>query len=104
MSKTKVIYSQVDYERDSKSFDNAVNGKSRLDLGAFRRLMVHDLCTNTDILRSYKVGNYPLERIQEALNNPVSHSNMIIEVLLSRDLTLKVVAFCHQQMRVFNQQ
>ena len=43
MSKTKVIYSQVDYERDSKSFDNAVSGKGRLDLGAFRRLMVHDL-------------------------------------------------------------
>ena len=80
MSKTKVIYSKVDYERDSKSFDDSVSGKSRLDLGAFRRLMVHDLCTNTEILRSYKVGGYPLERIQDALNNPAAHSNMIIEV------------------------
>ena len=77
---TKVIYSQVDYERDSKSFDNTVSGKSRLDLGAFRRLMVHDLCTSTEILRSYKLGNYSLERIQDALNNPVAHSNMIIDV------------------------
>ena len=80
MSKTKVIYSQVDYERDSKSFDNVVGGRSRLDLGAFRRLMIHDLCTNTDILRSYKVGCYPLERIQDALNNPIVHSNTIIDV------------------------
>ena len=76
----KVIYSKLDYDRDIKNFENAENGKCRLDLSSFKRLMVHDLCTNTDVLRSYKIGGYPLERIQDALNNPVSHSNLIIEV------------------------
>lgn len=80
MPKTKVIYSKLDYDRDSKSFDQAVDGKSRLDLGAFKRLMVHELCTNTNILQSSKIGEYSIERIQEALNNPASHSNMIIDV------------------------
>ncbi len=80
MSKTKVIYSKLDYDRDSKSFDDAVSGKGRLDLGAFRRLMVHELCTNTDVLRSFKIGNYPIERIQDALSNPMAHSSMIIDV------------------------
>lgn len=80
MPKTKVIYSKLDYDRDSKSFDQAVDGKSRLDLGAFKRLMVHELCTNTNILQSYKIGEYSIERIQAALNNPASHSNMIIDV------------------------
>ena len=80
MSKTKVIYSKLDYDRDSKSFEDAVSGKGRLDLGAFRRLMVHDLCANTEVLKSYKIGSYPIERIQDALNNPAAHSNMIIDV------------------------
>lgn len=80
MPKTKVIYSELNYNKDRESFDNAVNGKSRLDLGAFRRLMIHDLCANTNVLQSYKVGGYSLERIQDALNNPIAHSNMIIDV------------------------
>jgi len=76
----KVIYSKLDYDRDVQNFENAENGKSRLDLSSFKRLMVHDLCANTDVLRSYKIGGYPLERVQDALNNPISHSSMIIDV------------------------
>lgn len=80
MPRTKVIYSELDYARDVKSFEDMEAGKSRLNLGAFKRLMVHDLVTNTDILKSYKIGSYSLERIQDALQNPMNFSNMIIDV------------------------
>ena len=80
MSKTKVIYSAMDYDNDVKSFEETENGKHRLDLSAFRRLMVHDLCTNTTVLRDYKIGHYALEKVQDAISNPALYSNLIIGV------------------------
>lgn len=80
MSETKVIYSALEYNKDVKSFTDTMNAKSRLDLSAFKRLMIHDLCSNTDILKSYKIGSYSLEKIQDAINNPMLYSDMIIEI------------------------
>lgn len=80
MPKTKIIYSELDYNKDLKSFKNAEAGITRLDFSAFKRLMVHELCANTNVLKNYKIGRYSLERIQEALNNPVISSNVIVEV------------------------
>ena len=44
MPVTKVIYSSLDYDRDVKRFEETENGKNRLDLAGFKRLMIHDLC------------------------------------------------------------
>jgi hypothetical protein len=79
MPQKKVVYSKSDHDNDVKNFENFEAGKSRLDLSAFKRLMVHELCTNTDILRSYKIGVYPVERIQSAIENPSVHSTILIE-------------------------
>lgn len=76
----KVIYSKLDYEKDAKDFEEAEKGKHSLDLSTFKRLMIHDLCANTDVLRNYKIGGYSLERIQDALENPAVYSNMLINV------------------------
>ena len=76
----KVLYSVKDYEKDKRNFSLAEKGKRPFDLSAFKRLMVHDLVTNTDILRSYRIGNYPIEKIHEALERPMYHQNMLIDV------------------------
>lgn len=80
MSRTKVIYSELEYNKDVKSFNDTINGNGRLDLGAFKRLMIHDLCANADILKSNKIGIYSLEDIQKAISNPTVYPNMIIDI------------------------
>lgn len=80
LPRTKVIYSQLDYARDVKSFEDTEAGKRPLNLNAFKRLMIHDLVTNTDVLQSRKVGAYTLDRIQDALQNPSSYSGVLIDV------------------------
>lgn len=80
MPVTKIIYSSLDYDRDVKNFEKAESGKSRLDLAGFKRLMVHDLCTSTDILKSYKIKGYSLERIKDAVENPMSNTGMLIDI------------------------
>lgn len=105
MSKTKVIYSAMDYDNDVKSFEETENGKHRLDLSAFRRLMVHDLCTNTTVLRDYKIGPYTLEKLQDAINNPASHSNLIIGVsrfLMNKSQFYKRLCYYFSKMGLFN--
>ena len=80
MPRTKVVYSALDYARDKKKFDAAEKGIIRLDLNSFKRLMVHDLCANTDILRTQSLCGYSLERIQEALEKPYLYPNMLITI------------------------
>lgn len=79
MPRKRVIYSSNNYKRDVKAISDAEAGKKPLDLSAFKRLMVHDLCSNTDVLRSLKIGAYSLEKIQDALQNPRSHSSILLE-------------------------
>lgn len=79
MPRKQVIYSNKDYKRDSKAIQDAEAGKKPLDLSAFKRLMVHDLCSNTNILNSFKIGAYSIEKIQDALQNPRSHQNVLLE-------------------------
>lgn len=79
MPRKKVIYSNSDYKRDEKAIRDAEAGKKPLDLSAFKRLMVHDLCSNTDILNSMKIGAYSIEKIQSAIQNPQSHSAILLE-------------------------
>lgn len=80
MPKTEVIYSKLNYDRDSKAFDDAMNGRNRLNLNSFRRLMVHELCTCTDILQTRKIGAYPLERIQDVIRSPWAHTDMLLDI------------------------
>lgn len=105
MSKTKVIYSAMDYDKDVKSFEETENGNHRLDLSAFRRLMVHDLCANTTVLRDYKIGPYALEKVQDAISNPALYSSLIISVnrfLMNKSQFYKRLCYYFSKMGLFN--
>lgn len=80
LPKTKVIYSQLDYAKDIKNFEDMEAGKKPLNLSTFKRLMIHDLSTSTDVLRSRKIGPHTLENINNALQNPSNNSNVLIDV------------------------
>lgn len=75
----KVIYSKEQYKKDLKQLEKTEQGKSPLDLSAFKRLMVHELCCNTNVLSSSKVGCYSLEDIEKALLNPQLYYNTLVD-------------------------
>lgn len=80
MGKTyKVIYDKKQYDKDIKSFEETENGNSPLDLSSFKRLMVHELCCNTEILNNHSIGCYSLEDIQEAMICPQRGYSILVE-------------------------
>lgn len=75
----KTIYSREQQKKDERRIVKAENGESPLDLSAFKRLMVHDLCTRTEIVNSGKIGCYTLEEINRALANPQNHYSVLVD-------------------------
>ena len=75
----KVIYSNEQYKKDLKKVQEVEQGKSPLDLSAFKRLMVHELCCNTNVLSTSKIGYYSLEDIEKALLNPQSFYSILVD-------------------------
>lgn len=69
-SKYAIIYSDLAYQNDKKNFKNAINNKSDIDWSGFSRLMIHDLCSNSQILDTGYIGNVRLEDAQLALRHP----------------------------------
>lgn len=69
-SKYATIYSDSAYQNDEKNFKNAMNNKSDIDWSGFSRLMIHDLCSNSQILDNGYIGNVRLEDAQLALRHP----------------------------------
>ena len=73
------VYTKSDHENDEKSFSKAVNNNT-VDWNAFRRLMIHDLCTNTNILNTGYLGCVKIEDAIIALKCPERHWRVLIEV------------------------
>ena len=69
-SKYATIYFDSAYQNDEKNFKNAMNNKSDIDWSGFSRLMIHDLCSNSQILDTGYIGNVRLEDAQLALRHP----------------------------------
>lgn len=63
------VYTEEDYLKDEKSFSEAEK-ENRLDLTSFRRLMLHDLAVNTDIIETGCIGNVSMRDIDHALRHP----------------------------------
>lgn len=76
----KIVYSKQNYNEDVASITAAEQGQVPLDLSAFKRLMVNDLCTRTNILVDYKIGIWSVETIQRALLNPRVNWRMLLDV------------------------
>lgn len=105
MKKTKVLYSAEQLKRDENKIAEAEQGKSPLDYSAFKRLMIHDLCANTDIISSNRIGLYSLEQIQNAISNPSSNSAILIATsryLMSVSSFYMRIVMYFAKMGIFN--
>lgn len=79
MNTEKVLYSKEQYEDDEKKVRSAEAGESPLDLRAFKRLMVSEICAKTNILNNNRIGHYSIEQIEKALANPQLYNKVLID-------------------------
>ena len=72
-------YSKKDYDEDEKRFNDSIEN-NRIDYSSFRRLMINDLCLNTNILETGYIGEFPLETIMTAIKYPKQYSRILLSV------------------------
>jgi hypothetical protein len=77
--KSVTVYSKQQYDKDEKSFEQSTKD-NKMDFTGFKRLMVHDLCTNSNILNTGCIGNIKLQDAQEALEHPKKNWKLLLEV------------------------
>ena len=79
-------YDDYDYKRDEELFNRAeqYGDVSMIDLTSFKRLLLNDICTNSEIINTGYIGDVRLEDVVEALRHP--HRNWRILVAASEKL------------------
>lgn len=86
--KTKYVaaYSKESHDNDEKKFDKSIND-GKIDFSAFRRLMISDLCANSEIINTGCIGDIKLEDIHSALKCPQNNWKVI---LLASEQLMKI--------------
>lgn len=68
-SKYVVAYSHEDYLRDENSFDKSME-TGKVDFSEFKRLMIRDILSNTNIIKTGCIGDFKIKDVNDALENP----------------------------------
>lgn len=63
------VYSKDDKEKDERKFSKSERD-GKIDWSSFQRLMLHDICCNTNIIESGYLDNISLDDIDCAFQNP----------------------------------
>ena len=84
-SKYITAYSKKDYDNDEKQFDKSMKD-GKIDWTNFSRLMLSDICINTQVLNTGCIGDVKLEDINIALKHPHSESAWKIILRISSEL------------------
>lgn len=75
----KVLYDKNSHAKDEDNFLNSLKN-GNVDLHTFRRLMVSDLCSNTQILNTGYIGHIRLEDAALAMKHPRAHWRLLLEL------------------------
>ena len=75
----KIIYTSEQRKQDEDDLLSAEMGKTPLNLSAFKRLMLNDLCISTSVLSNHRIGKHDISRIDEALSNPEILGQVLID-------------------------
>jgi hypothetical protein len=73
-------YNKSDYQKDEKSFNESVNNNKPVDWSAFRRLLISDICTNTNVINNGCIGEIKLQDIESALKCPNHGWKLLLRV------------------------
>lgn len=63
------VYSESDYKNDQNKFEQSMKS-GKLELKAFQRLMVNDICKHTSVIDNGCIGDISLADIEMALKHP----------------------------------
>lgn len=74
-----VAYTENDRRKDEETFNKSMETYN-VDFSAFRRLMVSDLCTNSDIIETGYIGNIRIEEAREALKWPKKNWRKLLDI------------------------
>jgi len=74
-----VAYSISDQQRDEEIFNKSVE-TNKFDYSSFRRLMIKDLCMNSEIIETGYIGDIRLDDARDALRHPHSGWRMLMKV------------------------
>ena len=79
------LYTKSDYNADEKNFNDSI-ANGTINWSSFQRLMMHDLCTQTNIIDTGFVGDMNIEDVHRAIKFPVTgwHTLLKISELLMR--------------------
>lgn len=64
------VYNKSDYQKDEKYFNESIKNNEPVDFTSFKRLMISDICANTNVIETGCLGDVKLEDVQKALANP----------------------------------
>ena len=73
-------YNKKDYQKDEKSFNDSVNNNKPIDFNSFKRLMLSDICANTEIIETGCIGAVKIEDAQLALRYPRKYWKILLQV------------------------
>lgn len=74
-----LVYSKTDYDKDEKSFNKSINN-GNVDWSSFQRLMISDICANTQIIDTGCIGVVKLEDAAYALKYPEHNWKVLLKV------------------------
>ena len=72
-------YSKKDYDNDEKKFNKSIN-EGMVDWSSFQRLMLNDICTNTNIIENGCIGDVKIEDAMIALKHPKKYWKILLDV------------------------
>lgn len=73
-------YSKQDYQRDEELFSNAEKSGdvSKIDITSFKRLLLNDICVNSEIINTGCIGDVKLEDVHRALMHPYANWRVLV--------------------------
>lgn len=73
------VYTESDYKNDQNKFEESI-ATNKLDLSAFQRLMVRDLCLHTSVIENNCIGDINLRDVELALKYPKQGWKILLQI------------------------
>ena len=73
------IYTESDYKKDQDKFEKSIKD-NKLDLTAFHRIMINELCTHTSVIETGCIGDISLRDVEWALKHPKQGWKILLQI------------------------
>lgn len=74
-----IAYDKSDQQRDEEVFNKSIED-NKIDYSSFSRLMIRDLCMNSEIIETGYIGDIRLEDARDALRHPHSRWKTLMRI------------------------